>query len=122
MKFLKRTTMLAAALLLLLLAACAPGTQQVTAGPHFAVAYSPAEEAALNTAKAIWHRMEAGKIQTGSYTSNVLVDLVDLPQGVAFRMETFPGESFEMRVTDDALPTIWWIVDPSGVTRHQGRA
>ncbi len=120
MKKLSIKTAVAAVLLLAVLAACAPGTQQVTAGPQFAVAQSPLEEPGLRTAMAIWHRMEAGKIQTGSYTSNVLIDLVDLPKGVAFRMESFPGESFEMRVTDDSLPGVWWLVNPDGVFRHSG--
>lgn len=103
---------------LLLLAACAPS---VTAGERFAASESAAEENARQTAIVIWHRMEIGKVQTGSYTSNVLVDLDELPRGVAFIMESFPGESFEMRVTDDFVPGVWWLVNPDGVTRHETR-
>lgn len=106
---------------LLVLAACAPTAQAPAPGngPQFAQAVSQAEEPALQTARAIWHEMELGRLQTGSYTSNVLIELTDLPPGVAFMMESFPGESFEMRVTDDALPGIYWLVNPAGVTRHE---
>lgn len=108
--------------LLLILAACAPTAQAPApgaAGPQFAQAVSQAEVPAVETARTIWHEMELGRLQTGSYTSNVLIDLTDLPPGVAFMMESFPGESFEMRVTDDALPGIYWLVTPAGVTRHE---
>ncbi len=104
---------------LVLLAACAPS---VTDSGRFAATQSAAEENARQTAIVIWHRMEIGKVQTGSYTSNVLIDLEDLPRGVAFIMESFPGESFEMRVTDDFVPGVWWLVNPDGVTRHQTRS
>lgn len=122
MKKLNRTAPLALMFALIaVLAACAP-TAQVPAtgqGPQFVAALSAAEQPAVETARTIWHRMELGRIETGSYTSNVLVDLSDLPPGVAFLMESFPGESFEMRVTDDALPGIYWLVTPAGVTRHE---
>ncbi len=118
MNNLNRWASLAAILLLTILVACAPGARQLDAGPDFAVAQSAGEEQALQTAKVIWHRMEAGFLQGGSYTSNVLIDLTDLPRGVAFMMESFPGESFEIRVTDDALPGVYWLVNPAGVTRH----
>lgn len=115
MKKLSLTITLAA---LLLLAACAPSASSTE---QFATSLSPAEENARQTAIVIWHRMEIGKVQTGSYTSNVLIDLAELPRGVAFIMESFPGESFEMRVTDDAVPGVWWLVSPAGVTRHESR-
>ncbi len=112
--------------LVALLSACAPavapaGQVPPSGGPQFAAALSPAEVAATDTATAIFYRMELGRLQTGSYTSNVLIELTDLPAGIAFVMESFPGESFEIRVTDDALPGIWWLVDPTGVTRHDMR-
>lgn len=112
--------------LLAVLTACAPaitpaGPVPPGGGPQFAAALSQAEVPATDTATAIFYRMELGRLQTGSYTSNVLVELTDLPPGIAFVMESFPGESFEIRVTDDALPGVWWLVDPTGVTRHDLR-
>lgn len=113
MKKLKFTLITAA---LLLLAACAPAA---VSGELFAGSQAPAEENARQTAILIWHRMELGRHETGSYTSNVLIELDELPRGVAFRMESFPGESFELRVTDDAVPGVWWLVNPAGVSRHE---
>lgn len=104
---------------LLLLGACAPAA---VSNELFENSHSPAEDNARQTAILIWHRMELGRHQTGSYTSNVLIDLDELPRGVAFRMESFPGESFELRVTDDAVPDVWWLVNPEGVSRHESRS
>ena len=122
MKKLNRTAFVALIFVLLaVLAACAPTAQapMTGEGPQFVAARSAAEQPAVETARTIWHRMELGRIETGTYTSNVLIDLTDLPSGVAFLMESFPGESFELRVTDDALPGVYWLVTPSGVTRHE---
>lgn len=123
MKKLNRTSaMVVITALLVVLAACAPTAQAPAPGqgPQFVAARSAAEQPAVETARTIWHRMELGRLDTGLYTSNVLIDLSDLPPGVAFLMESFPGESFEMRVTDDALPGIYWLVTPAGITRHEG--
>jgi hypothetical protein len=102
---------LALLLLLLLLAACAP----VAVTPPASTA---AERAAQNTAFVIFHRMQLGYLETGSYTTNVLVD-VDLPQGMRWTIEAFPGESYELWVSDDLLPGIHWEVTPGGVRRVQ---
>jgi hypothetical protein len=99
----------AAVLLLLVLAACAPS---VTAPP-----VAPAAEAAgLETAQIIYHRMQLGRLENGTYTTNALVD-VDLPRGLRWTVEAFPGESYELRVSDDTLPDIYWKVTPAGVQR-----
>lgn len=110
----------------LLLAACAPaaGTPvrepaAAHAGPRLEEARGAEEDAARTTAVAIWHRMELGRLQQGGYTSNVLEEMTDLPRGVAFFMDSFPGESFELRVTDDAVPGVWWLVTPDGISRHE---
>jgi hypothetical protein len=97
-------------LLLLLLAACAP--QAV------APSGNSAERAAQDTALIIYHRMQLGHLQTGTYTTNVLVD-VDLPRGLRWTVESFPGETYELRVSDDALPGLYWEVTPAGVRRVQ---
>src|SRR5690625_63657 len=112
----------------LLLAACAPaaGTPArepagaaAHAAPRLEEARSADEDAARTPAVAIWHRMELGRLQQGGYTSNVLEEMTDLPRGVAFFMDSFPGESFELRVTDDAVPGVWWLVTPDGISRHE---
>ena len=109
--------------LLLVLAACAPTVSSPppapSAGPTFAAVASAAEEPARATAVEIRYLMQLGHHQEGSYTSNVLHELDDLPRGVAFRMESFPGESFELRVTDDAVPGVYFLVTPAGVSRHE---
>lgn len=119
----------ALAALVLALAACAPTTatpQQpvsppVTVDPGPTAPAHPAEAAAADTALTIWHRMELGKLQNGTYSTQVLLD-VDLPRGIAWTTETFPGESFSLRVTDDALPGVYWLVTPAGVERIETAA
>ncbi|HLR45803.1 MAG TPA: hypothetical protein VK092_01490 [Deinococcales bacterium] len=125
----RRLRTLAAALLLagpLTLAGCAPSLSAPAApqeeqpgGPLLETARSAAEEPARDTAITIWHRMELGRLEAGSYTSNVLEDLTDLPRGIAFFMDAFPGESFELRVLDDAVPDVYWLVTPAGISRHE---
>lgn len=127
----RRTLPLAlAAAAMLALGACAPALtgpqdnplQEQEAGlpgPRLEAARSAAEEPARTTAVTIWHRMELGRLRQGTYTSNVLEDMVDLPRGVAFFMDSFPGESFELRVTDDAVPDLYWLVTPEGISRHE---
>jgi hypothetical protein len=106
----QRRSLLAPLLLLLLLAACAP--RAVTPSGN------SAERAAQDTALIIYHRMQLGHLQTGTYTTNVLVD-VDLPRGLRWTIESFPGETYELRVSDDALPGLYWEVTPAGVRRVQ---
>ncbi len=96
-------------LLIALLASCAP---QVTSGP-FA---EPAAQQAETAARIAYHRMELGLLETGSYTTNALVDL-DLPKGVRWVLEDFVGDSYSLLFTVDSVPGIAWRVTPSGVRR-----
>lgn len=109
-KLRKLRPLLAALLLLLLLAACAP---QVMPPPA-----SNSERAAQDTALVIYHRMQLGRLETGSYTTNALVD-VELQRGLRWTVESFPGETYELRVSDDSLPGLYWEVTPAGVRRVQ---
>jgi hypothetical protein len=66
------------------------------------------------TALVAFHRMEIGFLQTGGYTTNVLVDL-ELPRGVRWTLEEFTEQSYRLRFTDDADPGAAWLVSPAGV-------
>ena len=95
--------------LTLLLAACAP---QATS-PAFS---SPEGMAVERIAQVAFHRMEIGRLQIGSYTTNVLVDL-DLPQGVRWVVTDFSADGYSLRFTSDDLPQVAWLVSPAGVRR-----
>ncbi len=101
----------AAAALLLLLASCAPATQ----------APLPAGAAARQldtTASIVYHRMAIGFLETGAYTTNVLVD-VQLPAGARWTLEAYArdGSSYRLRITSTQVPGIAWEVSPDGVRR-----
>ncbi len=98
------------------LAACAPTTVPPVTGPPAETEPDPREERAVDIASTIFHRMELGNLENGSYSADVLIDL-ELPRGIAWTMVTFPGETFEMRVTDDLLPGTYWLVTPDGIRR-----
>lgn len=91
--------------LVTLLGACAP-----TAAPASGDASSELER----TAQLAYHRMEIGYLQTGSYTTNALVDL-ELPRGVRWTLEEFSESSYRLRFTDDENPGEAWLVSPRGV-------
>lgn len=59
--------------------------------------------------------MEIGYLQTGSYTTNALVDL-QLPRGVRWTLEEFSEQNYRLRFTDDSRPGVAWLVSPAGVT------
>lgn len=105
-----------ALLALALLAGCAP---QLGVDPELLA--SPAAIATEQTAQIAYHRMEIGYLQTGSYTTNVLVDLA-LPRGVRWTLEEFAGDSYRLRFTHDELPTLAWLVSPRGVRLEQRAA
>jgi hypothetical protein len=91
------------------LAACVPAaTTEALAGP--------AAQALERTASEAYHRMELGRLRTGSYTTNVLVD-VDLPQGARVTVEAFSGDDYRLRVDSDAVEGVVWLVSPRGVRR-----
>ena len=97
------------AMLILTLAACVPRV----GGDAFASAVAQEAEQAAHIA---FHRMEIGRLETGAYTTNVLVDLT-LSRGVRWTLIDFSADSYRLRFTIDAEPTIGWLVSPSGVRR-----
>jgi hypothetical protein len=98
---------------LTVLAACAPTT---TSPPID----DPAAQAVDRLAQETFHRMELGRLATGTYTTNVLVD-VDLPQGARVTVEAFEGDDYVLRVDSDAVPGVIWYVSPDGVRRDAAR-
>lgn len=99
-------------LVLAALASCAPstGTTPAAAVPPADVDELPAVE---RTAWEAWHLMEIGRLRTGAYTTNVLVDL-PLPQGVRWTVLGFEEGSYLLGVSG-ADGTEGFEVDPSGV-------
>jgi hypothetical protein len=95
--------------LTLLAAACAPRVL-----PDTDLLNSPAALETEQIAQIAYHRMEIGLLQTGSYTTNVLVDLA-LPRGVRWTLEEFSSDSYQLRFSHDELPTLAWLVTPRGV-------
>ena len=70
-----------------------------------------ATEQAANIA---YHRMEIGKLQSGSYNTNVLADL-ELPQGVQWALIAFGDDSYTLRFSAQDIPDYAWKVTPQGV-------
>ena len=99
----------AALLLALLATGCLPAAVAESSD-------SPVARAVERAAQEAYHRMELGRLATGSYTTNVLVD-VDLPRGSRITLEDFTGADYRLRVDADALPDAAWIVTPQGVRR-----
>ena len=100
---------------LLLLAACAPRTQGTSTAPETeAVFQSPAAQETNRIAMAAYHRMELGQLESGSYTTNVLINL-DVPQGVRWMLEDLNDDSYTLRFTSANVPDAAWIVTPEGV-------
>ncbi len=98
-------------LALLVLSACAPTS---TTSPSPA---ATAERQALErTAYIVYHRMAIGYLETGTYTTNVLVD-VALPQGVRWTLLEYPQDrsSYTLRLTSDAVEGQAYRVSPAGV-------
>jgi hypothetical protein len=97
--------------LVLVLASCAPVTQ----------APLPNSDTARQldrTARIVYHRMAIGYLETGRYTTNVLVD-VQLPAGARWTLEAYArdGSSYRLRITSNSVPGIAWEVTPNGVRR-----
>ena len=111
----KRAPLLLAGVLTLLLAARAP---QATQAPP--PAEVPAEASELQrVAIMAFHRMELGRLETGSYTTNALIDL-ELPRQVRWTLEEFDGQSYRLRFTSDSSPDEAWLVTPRGVSGPTG--
>ncbi len=70
------------------------------------------------TARIVFHRMAIGYLETGAYTTNVLVD-VQLPAGARWTLEAYPngGTSYRLRIISTQVPGIAWEVSPDGVRR-----
>ena len=62
--------------------------------------------------------MAIGFLETGAYTTNVLVD-VQLPAGARWTLEAYArdGSSYRLRITSTQVPGIAWEVSPDGVRR-----
>jgi hypothetical protein len=60
--------------------------------------------------------MELGRLRTGGYTTNVLVD-VDLPRGRPRHGRGLHGDDYRLRVDSDAVDGVVWLVSPRGVRR-----
>ena len=93
-----------------LLASCAP-----TAAP---TSLSPAAQQVEQAAVIAYHRMEIGRLQLGTYTTNVLVDL-ELPQGARWTLADFSDDDYALRFVSENLPEVFWLVTPRGVSREQ---
>jgi|GEM_PF-695961 len=91
--------------LLLALAACAPAgtTSRFTATTQTG-----------QVALAAFHRMELAQVETGSYTTNALIDL-EIPQGVRWTVDEFTESSYRLRVENLNQPDEVYIVTPAGV-------
>jgi len=108
----KRAVPLLLALLLsLLAAACAPST------------LPGVDDAAVQelqtTAEVLFHRMELGHLETGIYTTNVLVD-APIPEGARWTLQEFAsdGSDYLLVLTSTKVEGVTWRVSPSGVTRR----
>ena len=94
-----------------LLAGCLPQT----GGGAFT---NPQALEAERTATIAYHRMQIGFLETGKFSTDVLIDL-RLPRGVRWTLEDFApsGQVYRLRFTVDGLPGIAWRVTPQGVQR-----
>lgn len=97
--------------LLMALVSCAPATQAPL--PNGAAARQ-----LDTTARIVYHRMAIGYLETGAYTTNVLVD-VQLPAGARWTLEAYPngGASYRLGISSTQVPGIVWQVSPDGVRR-----
>jgi hypothetical protein len=98
-----------ALLMLIVIASCAPAA----VAPELD---TPEAQAVDRVAHEAYHRMEIGRLRTGTYTTNVLVDL-DLPRGARVTVEAFGDSEYVLRITSDAVPGTAWLVTQQGVHR-----
>jgi hypothetical protein len=109
----RRLSWCLAALAVAALSACAPQLTTPTLGGSFTLD-SPEALAVQRTATAAWHRMEAGYLETGSYSTNVLADLA-LPQGTRWIIASFSQDDYTLRFDSSRVEGVVWIVTPRGV-------
>lgn len=98
-------------MLLAVLGSCAPAPTQTATDRRPG---SDLQRIALQA----YHRMEIGLLETGSYTTNVLVDL-ELPRQVRWTLEEFGSDGYRLRFTADDRPDEAWLVTPAGVSRAE---
>ena len=67
----------------------------------------------VRTAWEAWLRMELGRLTSGAYATDVLLEL-DLPAGVRWTVVEYGPDAYALQVTSDASPTAL-RVDPDGV-------
>lgn len=109
-----RIPLLAALVAVLVVAACAPTT------------LPGIDDAALarmeRTADILYHRMELGFLESGVYTTNVLID-APLPEGARWTLQDFApdGSSYVLILTSASLPDLAWRISPRGVSRTTNR-
>ncbi|HNR00340.1 MAG TPA: hypothetical protein PKN52_10080 [Trueperaceae bacterium] len=98
--------------LVAVLGACAPGAF----GP--AASTDPVATELERTAQVLYHRMELGRLETGVYTTNALID-VTLPEGARWTLQEFAtdGSSYVLVLRSSRLPSMAWRVSPRGVSR-----
>jgi hypothetical protein len=96
-------------LLSLLLLACAPRTQTFSE-----VVSSAAAKEVEQIANIAFHRMEISRLETGTYTTNILMDL-PLPQGAAWTLESLAEDDYQLRFSSVNVPGFAWLVSPLGV-------
>ncbi len=96
-------------LLIGLLSACAPRTQTFSE-----IVNSPAAQQLEQIANIAFHRMEISRLESGLYTTNVLMDL-PLPQGAAWTLESLAQDAYQIRFTSVNVPGFAWLVSPDGV-------
>lgn len=65
-------------------------------------------------AELAFHRMEIGKLESGEYTTNVLIDLA-LPQGTQWTLIAFSEGSYTLRFSTESISDYIWLVSPTGV-------
>lgn len=112
--FAARIALLAALAAVAVIAACAPTT------------LPGIDDAALErmerTADILFHRMELGYLESGVYTTNVLID-APLPEGARWTLQDFApdGSNYVLILTSANLPDLAWRISPRGVSRTANR-
>ena len=99
--------------LVLLFSACAPRAGTANSPPSTDLT-TPQAKQTEETAEIAYHRMAIGLLQTGEYTTNVLLEL-SLPKGVKWTLLEFSGTDYQLRFTSDDVPAYAWLVTPQGV-------
>lgn len=101
---------LLAALIALLAAACVPTTMPG--------ADSGVVAELERTANILYHRMELGYLDSGIYTTNVLID-AQLPEGARWTLQDFAtdGSNYVLILSSSKLPDTAWRISPRGVSR-----